>query len=212
MKLQAGKTFARLTLDSDDYGVHEKHVERLTEAQRIAPIGVDAFGDRISYFTGGLSFGNVDISLPGNSGLPVELRRTFAIEDRRELQNGPSPKGHLGGFAEWDLDIPYLSGLFKASVGWQVAGTSPTQRCSNTSAPMEYATFSSFDYWNGYNLNIPGSGSEPMLHTPSAKLPAIPTGTYPWVTRSFWRCSCKTATANGSGGQAFIGHAPDGRT
>ena len=198
---------------TDEYGVHEKHIERLTEAQKVAPVGVDGFGDQISYFTGSLAFNNVDISLPGNSGLPVELRRKLAIEDRRELNDGPSPKGHLGGFAEWSLDIPHLSGLFKATVGWQVAGSAPTQRCSSTYAPAEQYPFGSQDYWNGYNLSLPGGGSEPLLvASASSKLPAAPgqVATHPWITRSLWRFSCMPGTFNNYGGEGFLGVAPDG--
>lgn len=192
----------------DEYGVHEKHIERLTQAQKLAPVGVDGFGDQISYFSGGLTFSNADISLPGNSSLPVELRRTFAIEDRRELNNGPSPKGHLGGFAEWDLDIPHLSGMFKATVGWQVAG-SATNRCSQPAPPADHYPLNSYDYWNGYNLNTPGGGSQPLLMEPSSKLPPLAANSK-WITRSLWLISCKGSTANGYPGEAFIATAPDG--
>jgi len=204
---------AQSLADGDGYGVHEKHIERLNEAQKIAPLGVDAFGDQISYYSGGLSFNTVDISLPGNSGLPVELRRKFAIEDRRELSDGPNPKGHLGGLAEWDLDIPHLSGTFKATVGWKVAGSSPTQRCSSTYAPDDQYPFGAEDFWNGYNLSLPGGGSEPLLIASATnKLPAAPgqVATHPWVTRSLWRFTCKAETINAYGGEGFIGIAPDG--
>lgn len=196
---------------SDEYAVHEKHIERITEAQKVAPLGVDAFGDQISYFTGGLGFNNLDVSIPGNDGLPVELRRSFSVQDRREFTSGPSKKGQLGGFGEWNLDVPHLSGTFKASVGWKVGGSSSTQRCSNTWAPADYVNFLSFDYWSGYQLNIPGGGSESLLHTPNAKLPNPGNGTtYPWITRSLWRISCKPSTKNGYAGEAFLATAPNG--
>ena len=56
---------------TEEYGVHEKHLDRLTEAQKVAPVGVDGFGDQISYFSGGLGFNNVDVAMQGNSPLPV---------------------------------------------------------------------------------------------------------------------------------------------
>lgn len=45
------------------------------QARRISPLDVDtAFGSNISYLDGSTRFSNVDISIPGNSSLAVELR------------------------------------------------------------------------------------------------------------------------------------------
>jgi len=64
------------------YGVHEKAIERVSEAREVAPLKVDGmFGDSLSMYNGSVDFGVVDVSVPGNSGLPVELRRRFNVVD-----------------------------------------------------------------------------------------------------------------------------------
>lgn len=46
-------------------------------ARRISPLEADVgFGSQISYLDGSTRFSIVDISLPGNNQLPVELRRS----------------------------------------------------------------------------------------------------------------------------------------
>ncbi len=91
------------------YGVHEKAIERISEAREVGPLKVDGmFGDSLSMYNGSVDFGVADVSVPGNSGLPVELRRRFNVADRRETTI-VTWFDHFGGFAEWDLDIPYLS-------------------------------------------------------------------------------------------------------
>jgi hypothetical protein len=108
------------------YGLHEKAIERINEAKNVAPLSVDtAFGEQVSLFNGNASFSNVDISVSGNSSLPVELRRVLSIDDRSRV-NGQ----HLGGFAEWDRDLPRLSSTIAAAKGWRAAGGTVNQRCS----------------------------------------------------------------------------------
>ena len=189
------------------FGVHEKAIERVNEARSIGPISVDdVFGEQISNFDGGGEFTNVDITVPGNNGLAVELRRSLKIDDRFRL-NGT----HLGGFAEWDLDIPHLSGIFAtAAGGWKPASGTVNQRCSLPSEPGFAGTMPPEDYWSGYNLHVPGAGGEPLLVSPSAMLPAAAGGPYPWITKGMWRISCKSATKNGYAGQAFIALSPAG--
>ena len=189
------------------FGVHEKAIERVNEARSVGPLSVDdVFGDQISNFDGGGEFTNVDISVPGNNGLPVELRRSLKIDDRMRL-NGT----HLGGFAEWDLDIPHLSGIFAtAAGGWRPASGTVNQRCSLPSEPAFAGTMPPEDYWSGYNLHVPGAGSQPLLVSPSAMLPAAAGGPYPWITKGMWRISCKSATKNGYAGQAFVALSPAG--
>lgn len=189
---------------SGTYSLHEKALERVSEASKVAPLGIDAFGDQLSLYSGSVEFSNVDISVPGNNDLPVELRRSLRIEDRRQ-------GGYLGGFGDWDIDVPHLRGLFAEGAGWVVGSGASNQRCSTTSPPPAYYLFPSSDYWQGYWLHVPGQGDQALLHTPNSLLPA-PTagGPYPWITKSHWRLSCKPSTANGYGGQGFIAISPDG--
>ena len=189
-----------------NYGLHEKGIERLNQAREISPFSVDTlFGDQINHFDGGVSFAQVDISIPGNDGLPVELRRVLSVDDRSKI-NG----NHFGGFAEWDLDIPHLSSEVALSVGWRPEGGTVNQRCSVPGPLPGTATVAAEDYWGGYKLSIPGQGSQQLLMTPSTSLPAAGGGPWPWITKQMWRIGCKSATANGYGGEAFIALSPEG--
>ena len=129
----------------DSYALHEKALERINAAKSLGPLTGDAFGDQLSLFNGTVSFNNVDISVPGNNALPVELRRRYNIEDRREFAGNPLGLGYLGGFGEWDIDIAYLKGTFAQSTGWKVDATDPLARCSSVTRPLDTQSFSHYD-------------------------------------------------------------------
>ena len=187
------------------YGLHQKSLERINTAQTVAPLSVDdAFGEQVSLYNGSVQFANVDISVPGNASIPVELRRRFAVQAHK------GPSGLLGGMGEWDIDLPHLKGTFSSAAGWKVGSSNSVLRCSTASAPQDTPLFQSYDYWNGYHLHVPGVVDEMLLSNPSSLLPAPPGGSYPWITKGMWRISCKASTRNGYGGEGFIAHSPDG--
>ncbi len=191
---------------ASNFSLNDKYVEYVDKAKNVAPLSVDnAFGDQISHYNGAVEFSATDISLPGNGALRVELKRSFAV-DNRWGSNGT----HLGGFGDWDIDIPHLSGVFSDAVGGWVNEAGGTQRCT-VAGPPRSTLIEAFDYWQGYRLHVPGRGDQSLLTNPSAKLPAITDGnTYPWITKDFWRVTCKTATKNGYPGEAFIAVSPEG--
>ena len=55
-------------------------------------------GDQIDLQSGALTFQQVDVSLPGNSGLEVSVHRTRA-HGRESI---------FGGFKDWTLDVPVI--------------------------------------------------------------------------------------------------------
>lgn len=189
------------------YGVHEKAIERLNSAREISPLSVDrAFGEEIGQFVGNVEFSLADVSVPGNNALPVEVRRKLSIDDRSRV-NGQ----HLGGFAEWDLEVPYLSSVVVTSKGWRPSGGTVGQRCSNPGPLESTASVSAEDYWDGYKLTVPGVGGQTLLMNPSSKIPQPTDGnSYPWITKQFWRISCKPSTKNGYPGQSFVALSPQG--
>ncbi|GGK11742.1 RHS repeat domain-containing protein [Luteimonas terricola] len=190
---------------AQNYGLHQKSLERINAAQAVAPLSVDtAFGEQVSHYNGSVQFANVDISIPGNTSIPVELRRRFAVQGHK------GPSGLLGGMGEWDIDLPHLKGTFSSAAGWKVGPSNSVQRCSTTSAPQDTPLFQSHDYWDGYHLHVPGAVDEMLLHTPSSLIPAPGSGSYPWITKGMWRISCKASTKNDYGGEGFIAHSPDG--
>ena len=185
---------------------YREYAKRTDAAQKVGPLTDSAFGANISLYNGSTSFRAVDISLSGNSGLPVQLARTLAIDDRTSAFRPTT-----GGFADWQLDVPYIDGTFIGSVGWKVGGGSgSTARCSNTVAPTMSGTWQLEDIWHGYNLHVPDATSEQLLINNVAGVPSPTDGqTYPWLTKSGFRIRCLSSLASGSG-EGFLAVGPDG--
>jgi YD repeat-containing protein len=193
---------------------YEEFGKRLRAAQEVTPLTSDLFGDHVSLYNGSVEFAVTDIDIPGNAALPVRFGRRLEIEDRR------LPTGHLGGLGDWDLEVPYIDGVFTREDGWTVQGTPYTvqsyNRCSLTNVPYMYRSGTS-DWappvfvWDGNQMHIPNVASEELLKNTEVKLPAVGDGgTYPWVTKSFYRVSCLGSTANGYPGEAFVVLTPSG--
>ena len=66
---------------------------------RLAPYGNDLMGDMIDKNTGSIVFEHTDISLPGNSGLEVALRRKLSQGNSRYTP-------FQQGFGDWVIDLP----------------------------------------------------------------------------------------------------------
>lgn len=54
---------------------YQEYDKRLRAAEQVAPLTSDVFGEQVNLYDRSASFEHVEISLPGNSALPVELRR-----------------------------------------------------------------------------------------------------------------------------------------
>lgn len=86
------------------YGPPPKVEYNIDWNERLAPnLGVAAhdtslLGDNIDLHTGRLSFEHVDVSIPGNSKLPVEIRRRL---------NPSQWRGHE--FHDWQLAVPSIT-------------------------------------------------------------------------------------------------------
>jgi len=68
---------------------------------RLTPHGNDLMGDMIDKNTGGITFSHTDISLPGNSGLEVALRRKIS-------QGFDINTPYQQGFGDWVIDLPIV--------------------------------------------------------------------------------------------------------
>jgi hypothetical protein len=110
----------------------------------VAPLGDDLFGDEVSLYNGSTTFTQVDMALPGNSALPVELRRTFSISPQGLLPE------NIGAMANWDVAVPHIHGEF-GPAGW-VAGDGTNLRCSKTTAPPGSGYFNTDELWSGNRL------------------------------------------------------------
>jgi len=213
----AWMSFASMAHGQSSTGVeaYEEFGKRLRAAQEVTPLTSDLFGDHVSLYNGSIEFDVTDIDIPGNGGLPVQFGRRLETEDRR------LPTGHLGGMGDWDIEMPYIDGVFTREDGWTVqsALANPQQsysRCSLPNVPYMYRSGTNdwapyTSVWDGNQLHIPNVISEELLKNGEAKLPAVGDGgTYPWITKSFYQVSCLGNTANGYPGEAFVVLAPSG--
>jgi len=206
------------------YTEYDKTVE---SAKRLTALENEAFGEQISLYTGSLGFSVTDVSLPGNSTLPVSVGRRFDAEDKLGVYLPGSPRRQFG---DWSLDVPELTGVFPRALGWvsRIAadGTFPNgaRRCSiprdkpNLAAPpltpdaqTGVTWFAAGEYWHGNFLHIPGAGKQEMMviHPDNTLIPTAG-GPYHWMTRDQWFFSCAPSTANGVSGESFIARSPDG--
>ena len=162
------------------------------------------FGDAVDLYTGTLSFSTTDVSLPGNSSLPVAVTRTFSQGNSGyDFSTGLSWGGD-NAFADWQIDVPNISGLFQ---GWH------DNRCDVAVPPNVLATGTGFSYvagelyWTGNTVSMPGGGG--MLAI-DANTPKPSTGgPYKWITPGRVVFSCLPTIQNGSG-QGFLAVAPNG--
>ncbi|WP_203321528.1 RHS repeat protein [Pseudoxanthomonas beigongshangi] len=202
--------------------IPQEYEKTVQAKQVIGALGMDLFGESTSFYTGATSFSALDVSLPGNSGLPMEIRRQFVVESRDSLDRNRLLTRD-GGFADWELDLPHLRGVFAYGKGWQVNGTTTAarnQRCAGGNSfppepPIADGSPSGFwaaaEYWQGNHLHLPAGGDQEMLLIENPTSPRPNDGkTYVWITENLWAFSCLTGTANGVAGDAFLAVAPDG--
>lgn len=190
-----------------------EYANKVGKAQQLGRLGDGTFGEDVSLFNGQLSFSVTDISIPGNAGPSVDLSRKRSIGELYLYQD--SKPGNLGGFYDWDLDVPYIEGIFSTR-GWVIgADSDPTryQRCSLPKKPYLGDGVGSFPeavFWNGYGLSLPGAGSAQLLvAAPGIPMPADGKS-YPWATNSNVRIRCLAQTKNGVPGEAFVAVTPNG--
>lgn len=192
---------AQAVVIPDEYG------KKIKLATDVSPLGADAFGDSTNPATGRTVFSTFDISLPGNSALPVRFGRRLNIDFRYMPEE-------LGGVGNWDMEVPYIEGAFSGYYGWSVAAhNSPDRykRCSKGGAPMiEGGVFTPEEINHGYNVHIPGELDAQMLV--SARTYTDPTDgqVYPWVLENQARVSCLSTVKNGYPGEGFLLRMPDG--
>lgn len=185
----------------------DEYAKRLRNSSEIEPLTNSLAGEEISLYTGATAFSIVDVSIPGNDSLPVELRRRLTIEDPGVY------KGALGGVGEWSLDVPYIHGTFAEGQGWKVIGSNPDARCTTRAMPntsFEGSSPGAYSplVWNGYYLNIPGQGDVELLKNNRNAVPAAESS-FPWITAGINIVSCLSSTRNYPG-EGFVVKAPDG--
>ena len=142
--------------------------------------GDSLFGDSVDLNTGRVSIRHVDISLPGNSDLPVEVSRIAS-----------SSKLNSADFSGWSLDLPSLSASSLDTLYFSML-CDPDRADSLIATPniiipggqlSDYVHYS--QYWSGLKLHIPGEGDQIVLRNSSSSA-------YPgrFITTKNWTLDC----------------------
>ena len=202
--------FGAGTARAVDY--RQEYEKKIKAATAVAALQVDqASGEMVSLYDGRLEFRVVDIDLPGNSALPVQLARKW----KHDRQARVAPRA----FDDWDLDLPYISGIFAAGKGWSLpsdgrcsaaarALASPSGYYASAIQPLgdqaqaqwnHYVYFEPRLFWHGYSLNVQGAERNLMIRHPGN--PNVPSAAYTWVAQDDWVFSCIPANS----GEGFLG-------
>lgn len=191
---------------------HEAH-KLIRANDAIGALGNDLFGEEVNLYSGALEFGAVDVSLPGNDDLPMQIARRFSVESI----GGDRVVGGL--FGDWEMDLPMIHGTFSNAQGFSVIGVNTAARCSSFDAPPPAhgdldGTFNAEEFWNGTSLYVPGVGDQPILERGSNSL--APGGNlmgYPLVTKNHWQIACTVPLNPSTGtGEGFSVLSPSGVT
>ncbi len=134
---------------SSEVSVFVDAIERQNVTERLQALGDDLMGDSIDLNTGSVSFQHVDVSLPGNSGLEVAIRRTreagfryphIDAASRAAIKgfygttssNNPAVSSPLG---DWTLETPRISLLMAVRISkyGKVTRPDPMNFCQSNS-------------------------------------------------------------------------------
>ena len=166
---------------------YQEYRKRIESSQTLTAFTEQMMGDSISLYNGSTEFSVTDIDIAGNNALSVQLARRLPI--KIEPAGVTSYNPDLGGAGNWDLDVPYISGMFDSRYGWGSSRT-PSQRCSLLGAPQVNGAFNTVDIWQGNTVHIPGGSDRTMLMT-EAQTP-VPSDGQPhrWTTRERDAVTC----------------------
>lgn len=152
---------------------------------RLSSYGNNLMGDMIDKNTGSIVFEHTDISLPGNSGLEVALRRKLS-----QGNSGFTP--FQQGFGDWVIDLPiaYVSYGYSAhkNIDPVFNGGCITQY-GNISESMQIGSSAFGTMYIDAEVHSQGS----VLHVPSRGLSGYPgRAAAPADPKSDWTSSVKT--------------------
>jgi hypothetical protein len=180
--------------------------ERQDPNAAMQPHDFSLLGDAIDLQSGRLSFEQVDVSIPGNFQLPVEIRRRL----------NPSQM-QAGEFADWQLAIPTISTMILDDE-WYAGNRWAKTRCNVTSLASAIPNASWPTHvqggaalppakWNsGVILDVPGRTTGQILDkTVTAGWPT----TAKKVTADGWYLEC-LSNIDSAGTEGFVAVAPNG--
>ena len=184
--------------------------ELMPTSYALSPHDFSLMGDSVDPHTGQLTFSQVDVSLPGNSGLEVAIRREMIPSQDKS-----------GEFANWHLAIPSIQTMVPHGVSaWSgnrcsgdFADTLPKGNYRVGSNVINTSVNDPEKWSNGVMLVIPGEGRQEILNDPKGSL--FPSSARK-VTSNGWYFTCLPSVVTSTGqseneGEGFYGYAPDGR-
>lgn len=161
----------------------------------------NAFGDHIDIDTGALTFTQVDVSIPGNSSLPVMFGRTLS---RSQLSWSKTD-----GFGNWDPLIPHIKQRYAVEAGPR------TDRCSGELGGPHMVFAGGGDVifrdeiFNGISLATGSGGSKPLMKYASSAEFSVQNPRL--VSKDNWIVHCIPNIGSGQG-EGFKATSPDGTT
>lgn len=188
---------------------YQEYAKLIRVSEQVEPLTSELFGESVNLYNGQTEFSNVDIDIPGNGGLPVQLKRRFSIAPLPDNAIGIEP---FGGFGNWEVDVPHISGVFDAWYGWDKGSLgTPVARCSSSFMPATSAPLRLKDVFSGISVHVPGRGDRELMGLDSSLYPSDGV-THRWTTREMDAFSCTSGTKNGYPGEGFVMRTSDGVT
>ncbi len=165
---------------------------------RLEVFGPDLMGDGIDPHTGTIQFSQTDVSLPGNFGLEVAIRR-------KRSQGNFYTMGAAEEFGDWQIDVPRMHIILASAINWTGNRCSTPYATAFPDIPSNSSEpFKRSDYSTGLMLDAGGSPGQQVQEMPQGT--QWPSGTT-HVTTESWRLNCMPAIG---GGEGFLAYAPNG--
>jgi len=125
---------------------------------RLQPFDFDLMGDMRDPHSGTLVFATTDVSIPGNSDLPVAIRRMAKGGTSSDFAKYSEDGADDVFFGDWTLDVPNIS-FVDLGEGAETLGVGQRVYCGLGENGTSINAIGS----GGYKLNIPGAGSQTLL-------------------------------------------------
>lgn len=188
------------TAAAQDMEPYHEYDKKVRSAEQIGALSQGLFGDQINVYDQSTVFRHVDIDVPGNNPLPVTLARKLVI---RPVPAIGVPPERYAGAGDWDIDVPFISGVFDAMYGWNtgIAGAQP--RCSTNFYPKTLSPRRIENIWSGYTVNIPGESARTLIGYPAEPFVKPDGAVRRWTTASMDTVSC-TPMVSGYPGEGFV--------
>lgn len=191
---------------SGDVPVYVEYDKRLRASEQLSALGSELFGDQVSLYTGQTSFRHVDIDVPGNDALPVQLSRRYTIAPLvgdQFFDSRGGPGNPYGGMANWDIEVPHIYGIFDSIYKWNIplGATTQQKRCTDYFPLKVSGGMDPTEVWSGNKVVIPGKGEKELLWLD----PSYPPLQYPndgrlptWTTSDYdaFRCIALSGVNN----------------